>query len=454
MNLFLLAAILVTAVIAVFIFLIITLVKKIFPGSSGSGNQKNRDRNAIIKYANKRLEQNPKDSQAISDLANLYYSEEMYDKSLHLLKLLLDQTSSNSSLNEFDIVYKYAVSAMKTGKTDEAYKYFAYARSINKDVFEINYNLGVIEFDRKSYEKAFSLFSAARQLLPDHTATIQYMGKILFHMGRFKDAVTYLKKSFELSPGDKEILYILGESYNESGQSENAYKIFQHLRPDPQYGPASCLETGKINMKKRNYAKAIEDFEIGLRHKEIAPNIRLELLYMLASTFIKENKINSALKIIDMLISVNPDYKDVSALKAKYTELASNKNLKIYLMSPTSEFVNLCRKVTPFFYPGEHVKITDITAAKNDYVDIVTEVTSDQAEDIALFRFFRTTAPVGDIMLRDLYFKSKDVRAGKSFCLTAGSFTETAEKFVEARTIDLIGSKQLMSILNRISTGD
>ena len=453
MSLYLLAALLLIVVVSLFVFLIMALVRKLFPSSGSFGGTKNRDRNAIIRYANKRLEQNPKDFQAISDLANLYYSEETYDKSLHLFKLLLDQAGTNPSLDEFDIVYKYAVSALKIGKTDEAYKYFAYARSINKDVFEINYNLGVIEYDRKNYEKAYSLFSAARQLLPDHTATIQYMGKILFYMGRFKDSVTYLKKSYELNPGDKEILFLLGQAYNESGQMENGYRIFSHLRPDPQYGPASCLETGIINVKKRNHARAIEDFEIGLKHREIAPNIRLELLYMLANVYIKENKINSALKIIDVLISVNPDYKDVTALKAKYTELASNKNLKIYLMSATSEFVNLCRKIAPVFFPGEHVKITDITAAKSDYVDLVAEVTSDQSDYIALFRFIRSTAPVGDIMLRDLYFKSKDVRAGKSFCLTAGSFTETAEKFVEARTIDLVGSKQLMSILNKVSPG-
>ncbi len=454
MNFLLFIVIIIAAAVAAVAILIISFIKNLSSGGIISSTSKNKDRNAIIKSANRRLEQNPKDAQAISDLADLYYSEEMYDKSLHLLKILLDQTGTNSSLDEFDIVYKYAVSALKTGRTDEAYKYFAYARSINKDIFEINYNLGVIEFDRKNYEKALLLFTAARHLLPDHTTTVQYMGKILFFMGRYKDAISYLKKSYEITPGDKEILFFLGQAYNETGQIENAYRIFFHLRPDPQYGPQSCLETGRINMKKRNYEKAVEDLQIGLKHKEIPPDVRLELLYVLVSTYIKENKLNAALKIIDILIGINPEYKDINGLKLKYSELAENKNLKTYLISPTSEFVNLCRNIAPLFYPKTHLKITDITAAKNDYVDIVTEVNSAQVEDIVLFRFIRTTASVGDLMLRDLYFKSKDVRAGKSYCISAGSYTETAVKFVEARTIDLIGNKELLSILNRVSGRD
>ena len=428
---------------------ILIIAKKFSSGGGASDSSDNKDRNSIIKAANKKLEQNPKDTQAIMELANLYYSEETYDKSLHLFKLLLDKPEGTSQENEVDIIYKYAISALKTGKVDEAYKYLEYARKKNKDVFEVNYNLGVIDFDRKVFDKALSFFLAAKNLLPDHVATLQYIGKILFQLGRFKDSVEYLRKSFELSPGDKDVLYVLGQAYSEAGQIENGYKIFSHLRADPVYGPPSSLEAGKIDIKKKNYIKAIEDLELGLRHATIDPKIKLELLYNLSNTYILDNKVNAAIKNFDIILSISPNYKDVQILKSKYSELASNKNLKTYLMSPTSEFLNLCKRIAPALYPKAQIKITDITATKNDYVDIVAEVTSTQMEDIALFRFMRATTPVGDIVLRDLYFKSKDVRAGQSFCLTAGSFSETATKFVEARTIDLISGKQLMSILQR-----
>ncbi|MCL2294063.1 MAG: tetratricopeptide repeat protein [Spirochaetes bacterium] len=453
MNLVFIAIVLTLLLVTMLIFFIVSAIKK-FSSGSESGGPKNKDRNSIIKEANKKLERNPKDSQAILELADLYYSEETYDKSFHLYKLLLDKPELSSQGGEVDIISKYAVSALKTGKIDEAYKYLNYARAKNKDVFEVNYNLGVIDFDRKSYDKALSYFIAAKNLLPDHVATLQYIGKILFHSGRFKDAVGYLRKCFDLSPGDKEILYLLGQAYNESGQIENGYKIFSHLRPDPAYGPQASLEAGKIDIKKKNYPKAIEDMELGLRHKEIDPKIRLELLYQLGTTYILESKVSMALKAFDSILSISSNYKDVAALKSKYSELASNKNLKTYLMSPTSEFVNLCKRIAPLVYPKAEVKITDIKAEKNDYVDIVAEVTSNQMEDIALFRFLRATTPIGDIVLRDLYFKSKDVKAGQSYCFSAGSFTETAVKFVDARTIDLVSGKELTAFLSKATKGE
>ena len=363
----------------------------------------------------------------------------------------MTRPQTNPRLDEKDIAFKYAISLLRTGKTDEAYKYLAYVRSLDKDHFETNYNLGLIEFERKNYEKAYLLFSAARTQIPDHAMTIHYMGKSLYFLGKYTDAIGYLRKSIENNPGDKEVLFLLGNAFNETGKIDNAYKIYSHLRPDPQYGPSASYESGQINFTRRNYARAAEDFEIGLRHKDIETGTRLALHYKLAQVYIKDNKITDALKQYSIIMQIHPDYKDVKSLKKKYSELASNKNLKIYLMSPTSEFVNLCRKLAPMFFPAEHMKITDITAAKNDYVDITAELTTDQSEDIALLRFIRSSASIGDIMLRDLYFRSKDIRAGKSICITAGVFTDTAEKFVEARTIDLVDSKQLLSMLSKIS---
>ena len=335
-----------TLLIVVFVFVIIgglvlLVGKKLFAGGESGGasdGPKNKDRNSIINNANKRLAQNPKDAQAMLELANLYYSEETYDKSLHLFKLLLDKPEGTSQENETDIIYKYAISALKTGKIDEAYKNLDYARKKNKDIFEVNYNLGVIDFDRKVYDKALSSFIAAKNLLPEHIATLQYIGKILVQLGRFKDAIAYLRKSFELSPGDKDVLFALGQAYNEAGQIDNGYKIFNHLRVDPVYGPQAALEGGKINVKKKNYVKAIEDMELGLKHPDIDQKIKVELLYNLGNTYILENKVNSAIKCFDFIQRTVDNYKDVQALRAKYSELASNNNLKTYLMSSSSEF--------------------------------------------------------------------------------------------------------------------
>ena len=52
--------------------------------------------------------------------------------------------------------------------------------------------------------------------------------------------------------------------------------------------------------------------------------------------------------------------------------------------------------------------------------------------------------------MRDLYARIKDVHAGRGFCVSAGTYTEEAMEFVEARLIDLIDKDELEKLFKRI----
>ena len=54
-------------------------------------------------------------------------------------------------------------------------------------------------------------------------------------------------------------------------------------------------------------------------------------------------------------------------------------------------------------------------------------------------------------MLRDMHSRIKDLHAGRGYCLSAGSFTEGASAFVEARLIDLLDKDELNKVLKRTS---
>lgn len=64
-----------------------------------------------------------------------------------------------------------------------------------------------------------------------------------------------------------------------------------------------------------------------------------------------------------------------------------------------------------------------------------------------MYRFVRTTGPVGELMLRDFHARLKEAKAGRGYCFSAGEFSEEAQKFVEARLIDLIDKDGLNKIL-------
>jgi tetratricopeptide (TPR) repeat protein len=353
-------------------------------------------------------------------------------------------------MDEYMINLRCGVGAIKQNMPNEALKPLSTALSINPNDFEANYNLGNLEFQRKNYDKAIGYYQRARIRDPEHAPTLRGLGHSLFKVRKYKEALAFIRKAIDLAPDDKESLYTLGECYFEANQTDQAQKIFTHLRADPVMGPNACLFSGSINMNARQYDKAIEDFEIGLKHDNIKPEILVELKYRLANSYLRQNEIGKAVSLLREINLTNSNYKDVNTLISRYQELNANKNLQVYLMAPQADFIALCRKIVMNYYAKSKIKITNISVQKNEWADILAEVDNPKWSDLVMFRFNRSQGSVGELIVRDFHSHIKEVKAGKGICITPGGFSEEAKRYTEARLIDLIPKEKLTAILNTV----
>ncbi len=444
--------ILIAVVIVCFAALVLGLLMSRGGKRKAQGKMKTRDRAQILKESDRRLAQNPKDPDALQALGELYFSEKNWENAFKTYSVLVEVATGNPEMDEFTINARYGICAVHLGKAEEAYKGLLIARTFKQDDFEVNFNLGVIEFQKRQYEKAVVLLQQAAQAKPDHAPTLRHLGHSLFKVKRYREALISLRKAAELEPEDKDSLFAMGECYYELGQPDQAIRIFSHLRADPKLGPNASLFSGTLQLNMRQYQKAILDFEIGLRHPDIPVETLVELKYRLAATYLRTQDIAKAVVALNEVQSIFPNYKDVPALLAKYRELNSNRNLQTYLMGGTGEFVTLCRKIVLSFFPKAKIKITDIAVNKNDWADILTEVETSKWQDILLFRFIRSTGNVGELTVRDFHARLKDVKAGKGYCLSAGTFSDEAKRFVEARLLDLLDKDHLQKLLDTVDT--
>jgi tetratricopeptide (TPR) repeat protein len=435
-------------VVIVLVLLVFTMMTVLGRSKGGGQLKRTKGREVILRDANKRLKQNPKDVNALLQLGDLYFNEEIWDKAYSIYATLLNMTKTTPALNEFEINQRYALCALKQGLTSEAYQGFSAARSIRQDNFEVNYNLGYLEFLKKNYEKAAQFLQQARIQEPEHPPTLRYLGHSYFKLKRYKEALSLIRRAIELDPADKESLYAIAECYYELNQSDQALRIFGHLRSDPVMGPSACLFSGTINMNQHQNEKAIEDFEIGLKHQNIKPDILLELKYRAAMAYLKQQEIGKALSHLKEIQIDNPSYRDVAFQIGKYQELNANRNLQIFLIAPSADFIALCRKIVMTYFGRAKIKITNISLNKNEWVDLLAEVDTSKWSDLVMFRFIRTQGSVGELILRDFHSHLKEVKAGKGICITVGSFSEEAKRYTEARLIDLIEKDRLTAILN------
>jgi len=409
-----------------------------------------KDRNTVLKEANKQLASNPRDHHALQSIAELYYDEQTWEKAMKTYGILMNLSASNPDIDECLVTTRFGLAALQLKQYDEAYKAFMVARTIDDQKFDVNYNLGYLEYRRGNMERSVQLLRIAHESQPEDLPVRRYLGRALHKLQKYKESVRYLREVADLAPDDKESLFFLAQSYHQLGQNEQALMIFNHLRPDPVIGPHAALFSGMLRMSKREMDRATMDFELGLRHEKIRDDVALELRYRLADAYIKQQEIGKALARLLEIHKINPGYKDVAAQIAQTKELHSNRHLQIYLISPTSEFISLCRRMVMTFYKNAKVKILDIQVQKNEYSDILTEVETAQWEDIILFRFVRGTGQIGELLVRELNTRLKETRAGRGYCICAGTYSETATHFVEARLIDLLDKDKLLEIFNRL----
>jgi len=445
----------VAVVVLVFAVVLVSLFssKKGEVGKASKGRRiQARDKPHVIKEANRRLASNPKDLDALSALGSIAWDDQDWERAFKLYGTIAEAGAGNPDVDEYEANERYGISALKLGMNDAAYHGLMVARSIKQDGFDVNYNLGIIEYQQKAYEKAVVLLKQAVALQGDHPLALRYLGNAYFKVKSYKEALSALRRVLDLDPDDKEALFSAAECYYELGSLEQALKIFSHLRADPALGPAASLFAGTVHLNQRMYDRAVADFEIGLRHQNAKLDTIIELKYRLSAAALKMQDISKAVALLNEIQIARPNYKDVPALLAKYKELNSSRNLQIFLLGTASDFVALCRKIALLYFAKAKVKITDISVQGNEYADILAEVETSKWSDLILFRFIRSQGTVGELSVRDFHARVKDLKAGKGYCITAGTFSEEARRFVEARLIDLIDKAVLMQTLNSIDT--
>lgn len=438
----------IAAIVVLFVVIIILFIAS-RKGKNTEGGSKPKNSQALIKECNKKLAQDPHNPQGLIPLGDYYYQQQIWDKAFPLYDTLLNISVAHPEINLQQTSLRQGICAIKLGKPEDAMRGLTQAFKMEGDSFEINFYLGDAYFQIQKYDKAIPLLKKAFMINKEVPETYRLLGLAMYKYHDYRGALPFLKKALDLNPEDKELLFYLAEAMNDLGNADKALKIYMHLRPDPEYGARSSLSAGTIHTNQGQLEKAIQDFEIGMKHENIPLETLTNIRYRLAHCYIQVSDMPKALTILKEIQVSSPGYKDVPALIARYQELNSNSNLRQYLISGTSDFINLCRRLVSVYFPQAYVKVIDISA-NPECCEVQTEIETPKWEDSVIFRFYRTTGSTGELFVRDFHAKIRDMKDGRGICCTAGTFTEEARKFIEGRPIDLVDKNGLLKMLQKL----
>lgn len=413
--------------------------------------KKERKRSTVIRDATKKLAQNPHHVPALTELSALYFGERNWEKALPLYMDLLNIASNDKSVDMYKVALRKGICALHLKKHDEAMDGLITAAKIDGKNFECNYYLGQAYFENDNFDKAIPFLRRALSFNQETETLYRWLGIAYYKTKKFRDSLPYLRRALESKPEDQELLYSLAEAMRQTGYGDKALKVFMHLRPNPEYGALSCLAAGVIHMGYGDMEKAEQDFEIGIKHSNVPPELMIEIKYRYGLCLLQGGKLDKGLSMLQEVQMMNHAYRDVSSLITRYTELKQNRNLQIYLTAGNSDFVALCRKLVESFYEKATVRIMDITVSA-EYTEILAELDTAKWEDLLIFRFYRTSGTVGELFIRDFHGRIRDVRAGRGICVTAGTYSDEAKKYIEGRPIDLVDKTELIKRLKKIDS--
>jgi len=411
--------------------------------------KKNLAREDAIKEAEKRIKRNPRDPAALAVLANIHFEDKRWKEALTLYETLANMPTTEPEPNPGLVNYRAAICSLQLGDTEAAYKYLVIANALDGANFKITSQLGALEYKRGNIDKAVFLLQKSLKLQPSYVPTLKTLGSCYIQQNKITEAMACVKKVLESVHNDKESLFNLAKCYVETERKDQALKIYTLLRSDETWGAESCLEAGLINLETRHTDQAIGDFEIGLRHTGLKPEIEMELKYQLGCIYIERQEIDKAMKYLLQVEALAPgQYKNTPQLIEKYREMTLNENLKIYLLGSAADFMALCKKIVLASYLKSKVKINKTQFHGNEWLDILATIDTPKWSDVVLFRFVRTQGNIGELIVREFQGHLKEAKAGKGICIGAGSFTDEARHFVESRLIDIIDRDKLSVMLN------
>lgn len=444
-----LIAVIVAAVLVVVIILVRGTKRKTLVQDVSQRIQK-KGKSAILKEIEKKLARDPHNVNALETIGNIYYSEKNWEKVWNVYKTLFDISTAHVEINIAKCTLRMGIAAFYLQKNEDAIASLMTSLKKEPENFDCNFYLGQALYNAGTYDKAIYCLKKARIIQPENIKINALLGQCLFKAQKFRDSLPFLKKVLDEHPDNKEILYDMAVAMSEVGMGDKAIKVFMHLRPDPQFGAQSCLEAGKIHERNKNFQEAVKDYEIALKLQNVPDQIMLQIKYRLGNTWIQLNDISKALIYLKQVQAIKSGYKDTDQLVARYSELNQNKNLQIYLMSGTSDFVALCRKFITTYYKDSFVKVEDVQVS-SETVEIVCAIENPKWESKQLFRFYRTQNVIGDIYIREFHGKIRDAKCDHGCCVTMGSFSESAHKYTEGRPIDIIEKDELVKILKKIN---
>lgn len=253
--------------------------------------------------------------------AQFFYGSALYEiDDISNAILVLAPIEKNPSFNEFKYNLEYyeklADCFFNTGSFVNAFYYYYRILQLNPSHYKALLHIGKIYAANSQYKKAKIFLNDAKSINPKNKDLILLLGLIELAEKRFNESLSYFNVARELDPRNTLILFFMGYLKAELKNFADAIDLLKEVirsEKNPKIKSFSYYILGYIYQYQHNVKMAIQNYTTILENRKfISKEILLDVLYSLMLAYFTQKEYQKAFQILDILFSMDRNYKDVS----------------------------------------------------------------------------------------------------------------------------------------------
>ncbi len=167
----------------------------------------------------------PQDLKLKTILGALYYKNAEYEKSIDVLKKVVEAADPNSK-EYADAMISMAFSYDFLGESEKAKETYLVALSKVPNNKDIVFNLGRLNFMQKNYEDAIENFQKVLEIDPEDFESYLNIGNAYLQLEKFEESIPFYQKAVELKPDNANAWNNLGVAYVRAGNTVKGKEAF------------------------------------------------------------------------------------------------------------------------------------------------------------------------------------------------------------------------------------
>ena len=216
--------------------------------------------------------------------ANKALAEKKYSEG----KSILEKINSLNP-NIFEVNYNLGLINLKLNNLDDAAINFEKAIKLNPKLSHVYFNLGLVYDRKKDFNLAIENFQKVIEIDPNNSHAFYNLGSIYQEIFKRTEAEKYLKKSIELNPKFLLAYNNLFDVYDRSNQTEKFRELLSEVKKNFDETNLLSFYSGMYEYKNKNYKLAIHSLQnIKLKEEFFIQDIKRHGMLAKSYDFIKD----------------------------------------------------------------------------------------------------------------------------------------------------------------------